>query len=88
MKMPFERVKAEGARYLASMAAEAMADVTVDGTAPLLCGLDSDMQPTANVNDARWLVVTIPMGNGQMGMGMLKIGSDGLMHHMRVGQDG
>lgn len=87
MKMPFERVRVETAQGLAQMAMDAVSDVSVAGGLPLVCGLDSDMLPTANIHDARWLAITIYMGEGKMGLGMVKISADGVMHHIRAGSD-
>lgn len=84
MKMPFEKMRAGEAEALARMAMQAAEDVTCDGGAAMLCGLDSDMVPTANVNDARWLVLRFPTDGGRMGVAMVKLSEAGLMTQIAV----
>lgn len=79
MKMPFEMVHGAEAQALGRMLHDAVQDVTCDGMIPMLCGVDSDMQPTANVNDARYLVLQFPMPTGAMAIGVVKVSAAGLM---------
>lgn len=78
MKMPFEKMKLHEAQALGRMAADATVDVTCDGETAMIVGLDSDMQPTANVNDARMLVVRFPVPTG-VAVAVVKISNAGLM---------
>lgn len=84
MKMPFEKMRAGEAEALAKMAMKAIENVTCDGGPAMLCGLDSDMVPTANVNDARWLVVLRPTDDGRVGVAMVKLSEAGLMTQLAV----
>lgn len=84
MKMPFEKVDAGEARALAERALEATASVTCDGGAAMIVGLDDEMQPTANVNDARWLVIRFPTASGAVGVAMMKLSAAGLMSMLSV----
>lgn len=84
MKMPFEKMGAGEARALAERALEATEKVTCDGGLAMVCGLDSDMLPTANVNDARWLVLRFPTDGGKVGVAMVKLSEAGLMTQLAV----
>lgn len=84
MKMPFEKMRAGEAEALAKMAMQATERVTCDGGLSMLCGLDGDMQPTANVNDARWLVIRFPTDDGRIGVAMVKLSEAGLMTQLAV----
>lgn len=83
MKMPFERMKRTEAQALGKMVAEATQDVTCDGDVPMVVGLDSDMLPTANVNDARILAIRFPTAQGYA-VGVVKISAAGLMSVVKV----
>lgn len=84
MKMPFEKVTDSEARALAERALEATASVTCDGGPAMVAGLDDEMQPTANVNDARWLVIRFPTASGAVGVAMMKLSAAGLMSMLSV----
>ncbi len=84
MKLPFEKMRAGEAAALAKMAMQATEKVTCDGGPAMLCGLDSDMIPTANVNDARWLVLRFPTDGGRMAVAMVRLSEAGLMTQLAV----
>ena len=78
MKMPFHRMPAGEAAALARMAASAVDGVTCDDSPAMVVGLDSDMLPVANVNDARWMMFRFPKGGG-IAVVMMKLTEAGLM---------
>ena len=79
MKMPFEMVHGAEAQALGRALHDAVQDVTCNGLIPMVCGVDSDMQPTANVNDARFLVLQFPLPSGATAIGVVKINAGGMM---------
>lgn len=84
MRMPFEMVSRSEASALAAMLRDAVAGVTCDGVVPMVCGVDSDMLPTANVNDARFLVLHMPDPDGGTYMAVVKINAGGMMTQVGV----
>jgi len=87
MKMPLEYVTAEEARGLARLAAHATDNVTCGAHQSMIVGMDSDGLPTANVNDARFLVIRIPMDEGQS-IAVVKITNGGMMVQMALREGG
>lgn len=84
MKMPFEMIGDAEATALSKMLGEAVQGVTCDGLIPMVCGVDSDMLPTSNVNDARFLVLQFPLPSGALAMGVVKINAGGMMTQVGV----